>query len=241
MAETLEFVSSTGSNASTNGCSAILTSRIATKTFDAIHRSHVFSANWIGQAVILKAWEVSETQAGREMMDMYVLTCLYLLQQPLTRSNTLTITDRILSNPYRYENEKKGFEVMATSNFVPRILADGYIPRQHDLALETRILIMEFRHGERLRDCWQCLSVVEKAHVHDELVRFFKASLARGIYHDDLRHLRNCLWDRKTGQLTVLDFELVGVQWKGPFTEEVIERVTRAEVDAIWAAAEGLA
>ena len=47
-----------------------LVSRIATKTFDAIHRSHVFRAQWEGQDVILKAWEVSETEAGLEMLEM---------------------------------------------------------------------------------------------------------------------------------------------------------------------------
>ena len=37
--------------------------------------------------------------------------------------------------------------------------------------------------------------------------------MERGIFHDDLRHLRNTLWDAETNQLTILDFEMVRVRW----------------------------
>ena len=129
---------------------------------------------------------------------------------------------------------------MASSGFTPHILFDGFVPRKNDLELETRVLIMEFRQGERIRSCWKCLPDTEKNELRKALLRFFNESLREGIYHDDLRHLRNTLWDRKDRTLTVLDFELVGVKWEGPFTEENITDKATEEVDLIVAAADSL-
>lgn len=46
--------------------------RIATKTFDSIHRSMVFDAEYHGLAVMAKLWETSDTDNGLEMTRMYV-------------------------------------------------------------------------------------------------------------------------------------------------------------------------
>lgn len=129
---------------------------------------------------------------------------------------------------------------MASSGLTPRILFDGYLPRKNDLQLETRILITDFRQGEQVKSCWKHLASTEKEELRDELLRFFRDSLSKGIYHDDLRHLRNTLWDRQHRTLTVLDFELVGVKWIGPFTEENITSWANEEVGHIMAAADGL-
>jgi hypothetical protein len=64
--------------------------------------------------------------------------------------------------------------------------------------------------------------------------------LTKGIYHDDLRQLRNILWVVVSHTLTVLDFELVGVKWEGPFTEDAIKSLATKEVGLILEAAEDL-
>lgn len=49
-----------------------LRTRIATKTFDAIHRCIVYKGSCGGREAVIKMWEVSATSAGKEMYKMYV-------------------------------------------------------------------------------------------------------------------------------------------------------------------------
>ncbi|KAE8342332.1 hypothetical protein BDV24DRAFT_162566 [Aspergillus arachidicola] len=162
-------------------CSVKLVQRIATKTFDAIHRSLVFESWLKKRKVVVKIWEISRTSAGEQTLEIY-------------------------------ENEKKALQVLSGSGFTPAVLFDGYYP-QHAYHPEARILITEWRQGERLRTCWPKMSPDQKGMVREQLLQFFLLAMERGIFHDDLRHLRNTLRDAEANQLTILDFEMVGVRW----------------------------
>lgn len=121
---------------------------------------------------------------------------------------------------------------MADTGFTPAVLFDGYHPAHH-FQLEAKALVLEWWTGSRLRSCWAMLPSAQKDEVRAALLRFFTTSLVRGIYHDDLRHLRNTLWDEPSRTLTILDFELVGIRWAGSRESDVVEPLALKETDLI--------
>lgn len=132
----------------------------------------------------------------------------------------------------RYQNERDALRKLSDTGFTPSIILEGYV-RSNGLQLDTFVLLLEKRDGQRLRTCWPHSSRLEKEIIRDAMMRFFEISLRRGIYHDDLQHLRNILWDPAKQELTVLDFELIGVQWQGSHDPGAIHALAEQEMERI--------
>jgi hypothetical protein len=214
-----------------------LESRIATKTFDAIHRCIVYKGTYEGREAVIKVWEVSSTPAGEEMQQMYVFSYNSSLSTWKTPSNQIKQSYLCTHTNRRYINEKDALLIMKDSSYIPAIFLDGSYSAHH-INLEAKVLVMEWRSGKRLRTCWPTLSPEKKEDIRKALLDFFTTSLRRGIYHDDLRHLRNLLWDEASDVLTILDFELVGVQWKGDRESNKVNSLAEKETQIILEEAE---
>ncbi|KAJ8106322.1 hypothetical protein OPT61_g9614 [Boeremia exigua] len=139
----------------------------------------------------------------------------------------------------RYNNEKAALQALGDSPCMPNIFVDAFLPAHH-IHPKALVLVMEWRTGARIRTCWPVMMQAERSLVRSAILEFLRTSLRQGIYHDDLRHLRNVLWDSEKDTLTILDFELVGISWQGDRLSTEVDRLAEQETALIIAQADQL-
>lgn len=112
----------------------------------------------------------------------------------------------------RFDNEAAVYERLETSQpdgcyFFPRCFARGKVVCSSLFPVGYAI-VMEYREGERLSDIWHVLDAAEQAYVKMKCAEALQALREISIRLDDPgKH--NILYARKSGTVTLLDFEVV--------------------------------
>lgn len=69
-------------------------------------------------------------------------------------------------------DEKSALHELGDSRYTPEIYVDGYL-RAYHIYPEIRVLVIEWREGQRLRTCWPTLSITDREKVVNALTKFF--------------------------------------------------------------------
>lgn len=113
-----------------------------------------------------------------------------------------------------YKHEKAFYDAMTDrypegSAFFPSLLAYGEVVCS-SLVAGGNVMIISWEDGERLSDLWQTLSQPDRIYIRNKCREAVAIIRQLNIYLQDSRK-QNVLYERRTGKVTMLDFEHYGM------------------------------